>query len=83
MGVDDEDIDDEGGVMRIYNDPGDTYTYKTLQLGRNAIRGNSHVKYIEFWQTAGDAENSYSDLKMVIPNGALAGMSKRMRTTKA
>lgn len=75
VGVDDEDIDDEGGVMRIYNDPGDTYTYKTLQLGRDAIRGNSHVKYIEFWQTAGDAENSYSDLKMVIPNGALAGMS--------
>ena len=75
VGVDDEDIDDEGGVMRIYNDPGDTYTYKTLQLGRNAIRGNTHVKYIEFWQTAGDAENSYSDLKMVIPNGALAGMS--------
>ena len=75
VGVDDEDIDKEGGVMRIYNDPGDTYTYKTLQLGRNAIRGNSHVKYIEFWQTAGDAENSYSDLKMVIPNGALGGMS--------
>ena len=75
VGVDDKDIDKEGGVMRIYNDPGDTYTYKTLQLGRDAIRGNSHVKYIEFWQTAGDAENSYSDLKMVIPNGALAGMS--------
>ncbi len=74
VGVDDEDIDDEGGVMRIYNDPGDTYTYKTLQLGRNAIRGNSHVKYIEFWQTAGDADNSYSDLKMVIPNGALGGV---------
>lgn len=75
VGVDDDDIDDMDGVMRIYNDPGDTYTYKTLQLGRHAISGNSHVKYIEFWQTAGDAENSYSDLKMVIPNGALAGMS--------
>ena len=74
VGVDDDDIDDMDGVMRIYNDPGDTYTYKTLQLGRHAISGNSHVKYIEFWQTAGDAENSYSDLKMVIPNGALAGM---------
>ena len=48
VGVDDEDIDDEGGVMRIYNDPGDTYTYKTLQLGRDAICGNEHVKYIEF-----------------------------------
>ena len=74
VGVDDEDIDDEGGVMRIYNDIGSYYNYKTIQLGRDAIRGNEHVKYIEFWQTNGRSENSYSDLKMVIPNGALAGM---------
>ena len=74
VGVDDEDIDDEDGVMRIYNDPGSYYNYKTIQLGRDAIRGNEHVKYIEFWQTDGRSENSYSDLKMVIPNGALGGM---------
>ena len=73
IGVDDSSIDGAGGVMRIYNDPGSNYNYKTINLQRDAIVGNSHVKYIEFWQTNGNGENSYSDLKMVIPNGALKG----------
>ena len=73
VGVDDDDIDDEDGVMRIYNDPGSYYNYKTIVLNRDAIAGNTHVKAIEFWQTNGRSENSYSDLKMVIPNGAFKG----------
>ena len=73
VGVDDDDIDDADGVMRIYNDPGSYYNYKTLALGRSAIAGNEHVKAIEFYQTNGDSENSYSDLKFVIQNGALKG----------
>ena len=73
MGVDDSKIDDRGGTMRIYNDPGSYYNYKTIALGRKAIAGNTHVKSIEFWQTNGRSKNSYSDLKMVIPNGALKG----------
>ena len=72
-GVDNDKLDAKNGVMRIYNDPGSTYNYKNIALGRNAIAGNEHVKYIEFYQTNGDADNSYSDLKMVIPNGALKG----------
>ena len=71
IGVDNSKLDSKDGVMRIYNDPGSTYNYKNIALGRNAIAGNTHVKAIEFWQTNGDLENSYSDLKMVIPNGAL------------
>lgn len=73
VGVDDDDIDDAGGVMRIYNDPGSYYNYKTLALGRTAIAGNEHVKTIEFYQTNGNSDNSYSDLKFVIQNGALKG----------
>ncbi|MCR5131830.1 MAG: leucine-rich repeat domain-containing protein [Prevotella sp.] len=73
VGVDDDDIDDEGGVMRIYNDPGSLYNYKTINLQADAIKGNTHVKYIEFWQTCGRSSNSYSELKMVIPNGAFKG----------
>ena len=73
VGVDDDDIDSENGTMRIYNDPGSYYNYKTIVLGREAIAGNTHVKAIEFWQTNGRSENSYSDLKMVIPNGAFKG----------
>ena len=73
VGVDDDKIDDKGGTMRIYNDPGSYYNYKTINLSRSAIAGNTHVKYIEFYQTYGRSENSYSDLKMVIPNGAFKG----------
>jgi hypothetical protein len=30
VGVDDDDIDDMDGVMRIYNDMGSYYNYKTI-----------------------------------------------------
>lgn len=73
IGVNDSDIDSEGGTMKIFNDPGSYYNYKTIQLGRDAIKGNTHVKAIEFWQTNGCGENSYSEIKMTIPNGALQG----------
>ena len=73
VGVDDGAIDSRDGVMRIYNDPGSYYNYKTLALGRSAIAGNEHVKAIEFYQTNGNSDNSYSDLKFVIQDGALAG----------
>ena len=73
VGVDDSAIDSRDGVMRIYNDPGSYYNYKTLALGRTAIAGNEHVKAIEFYQTNGNSDNSYSDLKLVIQNGALKG----------
>ena len=73
VGVDDSAIDSRDGVMRIYNDPGSYYNYKTLALGRTAIAGNEHVKAIEFYQTNGSSDNSYSDLKLVIQNGALKG----------
>ena len=70
IGVNDSDIDGKDGVMRIYNDPGSYYNYKNIVLQRDAIAGNTHVKHIEFYQTNGNGDNSYSDLKMVIPNGA-------------
>ena len=73
IGVNNNDIDSNGGTMKIYNDPGSYYNYKSIVLNRDAIAGNTHVKNIEFWQTNGRSENSYSDLKMVIPNGAFRG----------
>ena len=73
VGVDDGAIDSADGTMRIYNDPGSSSNYKNIALGRNAIAGNTHVKAIEFYQTNGNGDNSYSDLKMVIQNGAFKG----------
>ena len=75
VGVDDNDIDSEGGTMKIYNDPGSYWNYKAITLNANAIAGNTHVRNIEFWQTYGRSENSFSDLKFVIPNNAFQGCS--------
>ena len=76
VGVDDSGIDSENGTMRIYNDPGSYWNYKTITLNAGAIQGNTHVKNIEFWQTNGNSENSYSNLKFVIPNNAFKGCTE-------
>jgi len=73
VGAENDYLDSHDGVMRIYNDPGTFYSYKTICLGRNAFKDNTHVKAIEFYQTNGDVENCFSDLKMVIQNGAFTG----------
>ena len=72
MGYDDSYLKSNDGVMRIYNDPGSYYNYKTIAIGRNAFKGSQELKAIEFWQTNGRSENSFTDLKLVIQNGAFA-----------
>ena len=67
IGVDDSSLDN--GKMIIRNDPGTYYNYKTLNIAPNAFAGNENLKYIEFEQVVGN-RNSYSDLKLVIQNGA-------------
>ena len=73
VGVDAEYLNEKNGVMRIYNDPGQFYNYKTLCVDRHAFKDCTELKAIEFWQTDGRSGNSYSDLKMVIQNGAFQG----------
>ena len=58
------------GVARIYNDVGSYYNYKTIAIRRNAFAGCNDLKAVEFWQTNGRSENSYSDLAICIENGA-------------
>ena len=70
IGVDDSSLDN--GKMIIRNDPGTYYNYKTIAIGRDAFAGNENLQYIEFEQVVG-SRNSYSDLKMVIHNGAFKG----------
>ena len=72
VGYDDSYLKSNDGVMRIYNDPGSYYNYKTIAIGRNAFKGSQELKAIEFWQTNGRSENSFTDLKLVIQNGAFA-----------
>ena len=73
VGADTDYLNKNNGVMRIYNDPGSYYNYKTVAIGENAFSGCEALKAIEFWQTNGRSENSLSDMKIVIRNGALKG----------
>ncbi len=77
VGVDDKYLDDPDvrGVLRIYNDPGSQYNYKTVAIKSGAFKDNKKLKAVEFYQTNGLSDNSYTDIKMVIENGAFAGCS--------
>ena len=69
-GVDANYLKSHDGVLRIYNDPGSYYNYKTIAIRKGAFAGCDDLREIEFWQTNGRSENSYSEPKMVIENGA-------------
>ena len=64
-GVDANYLKSHDGVLRIYNDPGSYYNYKTIAIRKGAFAGCDDLKEIEFWQTNGRSENSYSEPKMV------------------
>ena len=70
VGVDNEDIDELGGEMRIYNDIGSSYDYKTISIDGTALRGNEHIKKIVFEDCASGSANASTWPKMVIHDGA-------------
>ena len=70
VGVDNDDIDDADGVMRIYNDIGSSYNYKTIAIDSTALRGNEHIKKIVFEDCASGSANANTSPKMVIHDGA-------------
>ena len=72
-GVDADYLKQNDGVLRIFNDPGSYYNYKTIAIRRGAFENCDDLKVVEFWQTNGRSENSYSDLRMVIENNAFRG----------
>ena len=70
VGVDNDDLDDADGEMRIYNDIGTTYNYKTIAIDSTALRGNEHIKKVVFEDCASASENANTYLRMVIHDGA-------------
>jgi hypothetical protein len=69
-GVDNDYLKSHDGKLRIYNDVGDYYNYKTLAIRNGAFSNCDDLKVVEFWQTNGRSENSYSNLKICIENSA-------------
>ena len=72
-GSDTEYLKKNNGVLRVYNDVGSYYNYKNIAIRRDAFANCEDLKTVEFWQTNGRSDNSYSDLKVVIENGAFRG----------
>ena len=70
VGVDNDDLDDADGEMRIYNDIGTTWNYKTIAIDSTALRGNEHIKKVVFEDCASASENANTYLRMVIHDGA-------------
>ena len=70
VGVDNDDLDDADGEMRIYNDIGTVWNYKTIAIDSTALRGNEHIKKVVFEDCASASENANTYLRMVIHDGA-------------
>ena len=73
VGVNNNDIDDLNGEMRIYNDIGTTWNYKTISIDSVGLRNNEHIKKVVFEDCASASANANTRLKMVIHNGAFKG----------
>ena len=69
-GLDDEYLQKHNGELRIYNDIGTSYNFKTLAIDSTSLRGNEYIKKIVFEDCASGSANTHTMLKMVIHNGA-------------
>ena len=73
VGVNNSVLDEDGGEMRIYNDIGEIYDYKTIAIDSVALRGNSHIKKVVFEDCASASGNAGTRLNMAIHDGAFKG----------
>ena len=70
VGVNNTEIDKKNGELRIYNDIGTSYNYKTIAIDSTALRGNEHIRKVVFEDAVSGIENANTRLKMVIHDGA-------------
>ena len=70
VGVDNDDLDDLNGEMRIYNNIGEIWNYKTVSIDSLALRGNEHIKSVVFEDCFAALSNAHNMLNMVIHDGA-------------
>lgn len=62
-----------GGEMKIYNDIGTLYNYRTVAIGETAAKGNRNLKSITFADCASKTAESYVPLRVMVPDHAFDG----------
>lgn len=77
-GLDDDYLQKHDGELRIYNDIGTSYNFKTLAIDSVQLRGNENIKKIVFEDCASGSANTHTMLKMVIHNGAFKNCKNLM-----
>ncbi|MBO5823979.1 MAG: leucine-rich repeat protein, partial [Prevotella sp.] len=73
VGVDDSYIQNAKGELRIFNDIGDTYDYKTISIDRYAMSDNASIEKVVFEDCASSSANAGTRLKLAIHDGAFKG----------
>lgn len=58
------------GVLKIYNDIGSVYNYRTTAISENAARGNTDLKKIKFYDVYDELAEPYVPLIMSVPDYA-------------
>ena len=66
--VKNDELDANHGKMRIYNDVGSYYHYRTVSIDHKALRGNEHIRSIEFTDCAGSFINNKRPFQMTVPD---------------
>ena len=70
-----KDVDNTPEV-KIYNDPGSVYNYKTVMVGDEAFRGKNAVKKVSFYDVNGlMTGRMYAPLSILIPDKCFDGCS--------
>jgi hypothetical protein len=72
-GVDDSEIKANGGEVRIYNDIGTYYNYKTISISATGFQNNENIRKIVFEDCASNVSNANSMLSLFIPDGTFKG----------
>ncbi len=72
-GVDNDAINKKDGELRLYNDIGSYYNYKTISVSPTSFRNNENIKKIVFEDCASNVSNANTMISLFIPSGAFQG----------
>ncbi len=72
-GVDNDEINNKNGELRLYNDIGSYYNYKTIAFSSTGFRNNESIKKIVFEDCASNLSNSNTMISLIIPDGTFQG----------
>ena len=72
VACDNSKIQSNSGVLKVYQDIGETYKYNTTRILGGTFKNNENIKQVVFEEIMSDASNSYYDLGIAIGDSAFA-----------